>query len=269
MNTIDSLKIALEFYRDLGFERLPLEIESSQFMHAPQNVIARSGATRQSNSLEIASPMARNDSAVKDFPDTSLDKTAAFNSLREEIGDCRRCKLSNGRTNIVFGEGNADASIMFIGEAPGKDEDIQARPFVGEAGQILTSLITNMGKASGLNFTREDVYIANIVKCRPAANRDPHDDEIAACLPFLERQIDIIAPKVIMALGKIASHTLMGLKTPLSKFSIVKIRGHFFEYKGIPVMPTFHPAYFLRNPKDKQLTWADAQEVLKRLAEAR
>lgn len=285
MNTIDSLKIVLEFYRDLGFERLPLEIESSQFMHAPQNVIARSGATRQSNSLEIASPEpapsdttrflanarndmsegARNDSTVKDFPDMSPDKTAALHALREEIGDCRRCKLSNGRTNIVFGEGNANAPIMFVGEAPGKDEDIQARPFVGEAGQILTSLITNMGKASGLNFTREDVYIANIVKCRPAVNRDPHDDEIAACLPFLERQVDIIAPGVIMALGKIASHTLMGLKTPLAEFSIVKVRGHFFEYKGIPVMPTFHPAYFLRNPKDKQLTWADAQAVLKKL----
>ena len=257
-DTVDSIKMVLEFYRDLGFDRLPLEIESG--VKSPELRVE----TNTTNKIEC---ITSNSKLITQ--NSSLDKEAALNALREEMGDCRRCKLSNGRTNIVFGEGNANAPIMFIGEAPGKDEDIQARPFVGEAGQILTSLITNMGKASGLNFTREDVYIANIVKCRPAVNRDPHDDEIAACLPFLERQVDIIAPGVIMALGKTASHTLMGLDTPLSKFSIAKIRGHFFEYKGIPVMPTFHPAYFLRNPKDKQLTWADAQEVLKRLADVR
>jgi DNA polymerase len=124
-----------------------------------------------------------------------------------------------------------------------------------------------MGKASGLNFTRTDIYIANIVKCRPPMNRDPLADEIETCLPFLEKQIEIIAPKVIMSLGKVAAHTLMGLEMPLAKFSITKIRGQFFEYKGIAVMPTYHPAYFLRNPKDKPLTWSDAQAVLKRLKE--
>ncbi len=239
-DTVNSIKMALEFYRDLGFERLPLKYGKGQ----------GSRVKGQEEEKEAAA---------------YIGKEAALHALREEIGDCRRCKLSNGRTNIVFGEGNADAKIMFIGEAPGREEDTQARPFVGEAGQILTSLIGNMGKASGLNFTREDVYIANIVKCKPATNRDPHDDEIAACLPFLERQVELIAPRVIMALGKIASHTLMGLKTPLAEFSITKVRGHFFEYKGIPVMPTFHPAYFLRNSKDKPLTWADAQAVLKKL----
>ncbi|HAK89295.1 MAG: hypothetical protein A2077_06420 [Nitrospirae bacterium GWC2_46_6] len=238
-----NIRTVLEFYKELGFDRLPIEISSGV-----------QGTTLNSK------PLTQN---------SSIDKEAALYALRAEIGDCRRCKLSNGRTNIVFGEGNANASIMFIGEAPGEDEDIQARPFVGEAGEILTSLIGNMGKASGSNFTREDVYIANIVKCRPPANQDPREDEIAACLPFLERQIEIIAPGVIMALGKTASHTLMGSETPLAKFSIVKARGHFFEYKGIPVMPTFHPAYFLRNRKDKPLTWTDAQAVLKRLEEAR
>ena len=246
MDTRDSLKIVLEFYRDLGFDRLPLEQFERLKRIEPFELIDNASGSSRSNS-----PNSHKESALK--------------ALREEIGDCQRCKLSKERTNIVFGEGSANAPIMFVGEAPGKDEDIQARPFVGEAGQILTSLINNMGKASGSRFGREDVYTTNIVKCRPAVNRDPDEDEIAACLPFLERQIDIIAPRVIMALGKIASHTLMGLKTSLAEFSIVKVRGHFFEYKGIPVMPTFHPAYFLRNPKDKQLTWADAQAVLKKL----
>lgn len=233
----------LEFYKELGFERLPLEVR-----------IQKSEVRSQK---EISSA----------HHAVGSDKVSALKSLREEIGNCQRCNLAKGRTNIVFGEGNANAYIMFIGEAPGKDEDIQARPFVGEAGQILTSLINNMGKASDLNFTRTDIYIANIVKCRPPMNRDPLDDEIASCLPFLERQIEIIAPKVIMSLGKVAAHTLMGLEMPLAKFSITKIRGQFFEYKGIAVMPTYHPAYFLRNPKDKPLTWSDAQAVLKRLKE--
>lgn len=244
----------LEFYKELGFERLPLNYSNESIVTS----------NKYNNKKDFLNKLVTNNSSLV-TRHSSLNKEDALNALREEIGDCQRCKLSGGRTHIVFGEGNANASIMFIGEAPGKDEDIQARPFVGEAGQILTSLINNMGKASDLNFTRTDVYIANIVKCRPPMNRDPLADEIASCLPFLERQIEIIAPNVIMSLGKIAAHTLMGLETPLSKFSITKIRGQFFEYKGIPVMPTYHPAYFLRNPKDKPLTWSDAQAVLKEL----
>lgn len=230
----EGLITVLQFYRALGFEKIPLYKSHG------------SGAMNQ-------------DIIV------NLDKEAALKALREEIGDCQRCRLSKGRTHIVFGEGNVNAKIMFIGEAPGREEDAQARPFVGEAGQILTSLINKMGEASGLNFMRKDVYIANIVKCRPPSNRDPQEDEIEACFPFLERQIEIISPMVIMSLGRISAYTLLGLKTPLSKFSITKVRGKFFEYKGIPVMPTFHPAYFLRNPKDKPLTWADAQAVIKKL----
>jgi DNA polymerase len=245
----------LEFYKELGFERLPLIIDSNALS------VMRDRVKEENLKTTGCSLKTHHASCITDYE----SKEDALNALREEIGDCQRCKLSSERTNIVFGEGNANASIMFIGEAPGKDEDIQAKPFVGEAGQILTSLINNMGKASGLNFTRTDVYIANIAKCRPPMNRDPHADEIAACLPFLEKQIEIIAPKIIMSLGKVAAHTLMGLEIPLAKFSIAKIRGQFFEYKGIPVMPTYHPAYFLRNPKDKPLTWADAQAVLKKL----
>jgi DNA polymerase len=183
--------------------------------------------------------------------------------LRNEIGDCQRCKLSKGRTHIVFGEGSVNARIIFIGEAPGREEDLQARPFVGDAGQLLTRLIEKMG------LTREEVYIANIVKCRPPMNRDPQDDEIATCFPFVHRQAEIIAPEVIVSLGRISTHTLLGIKGHMGRFSITKVRGQFYEYalgeKKIPLMPTFHPAYLLRNPKDKWLTWEDAQAVLKRI----
>lgn len=230
------LKTILEFYKELGFERLPLEVRSQ-----------RSEARSQKKMSSAYHAVGR-------------DKAAALEDLRDEIGDCQRCKLSKGRTHIVFGEGDADARIMFIGEAPGKEEDLQARPFVGEAGQLLTRLIEKMG------FKREDVYIANIVKCRPPMNRDPQEDEISTCLPFLEKQIEVISPKIIIALGKISAYVLLAIKVPISKFSISKIRGKFYDYKGIPVMPTFHPAYLLRNPKDKWLVWADAQAALKKIS---
>ena len=152
-----------------------------------------------------------------------------------------------------------NARIMFIGEGPGREEDLQGRPFVGDAGQLLARLIEKMG------FKREDVYIANIVKCRPPMNRDPQDDEVGTCFPFLAQQISTIAPLVIVSLGKVAAYKLLGVSVPISKFFITKIRGKFGEYEGVPVMPTFHPAYLLRNPRDKWLTWEDAQAVLKKL----
>jgi DNA polymerase len=183
------------------------------------------------------------------------DKDEALRALRDEIGDCRRCRLSQKRTHIVFGEGNPDARLMFIGEAPGREEDIQARPFVGDAGLVLTRLIEKMG------FKREQVYIANVVKCRPPLNRDPEIDEIEACRGALERQIEIIKPDVIMSLGRISALTLIGN----GKLKITAIRGKFFDYRGIPLMPTFHPAYLIRNPRDKWLTWDDAQKVIERL----
>ena len=186
---------------------------------------------------------------------------AALEGLRSEIGDCRRCKLSSGRKNIVFGEGCAEARIMFIGEGPGREEDLQGRPFVGDAGALLTKLIEKM-HVGEKNLRRTDVYIANIVKCRPPMNRDPEEDEIASCRGFIERQIEIIRPEIIVTLGRIALQTL--LRRP--ELRITAARGNFFEYEGIPVMPTFHPAYLLRNPKDKWLTWSDAQKVMGRLA---
>ncbi len=181
-----------------------------------------------------------------------LIKEVALKRLIEEIGDCRRCRLAKERTTIVFGEGNADASLMFIGEAPGADEDKQGRPFVGKAGQLLTNLIVKMG------IKREDVYIANTVKCRPPENRKPAPDEITACNPFLRKQIEIIKPKVIMTLGDLATRTLLG-----EVGSITRVRGKVFDLDGITVVPTFHPSYLLRNTSKKWDTWRDAQLVLK------
>jgi uracil-DNA glycosylase family 4 len=232
---IKDIKTILEFYQALGFERLPINLKVRSQKSEVRNQKSRfiNHGTRGS----------------------SLDKEAALKALREEIGDCKRCKLSNGRTNIVFGEGDPDARLIFIGEAPGREEDLQGRPFVGDAGMLLTRLIEKMG------FKREDVYIANIVKCRPPMNRDPEMDEIEKCRGFLERQIEIINPDVIMSLGRISAQTLIGD----AKLKITAIRGKFFDYKGIPLMPTFHPAYLIRNPKDKWLTWDDAQKALERL----
>ncbi len=174
--------------------------------------------------------------------------------LRDEIGDCRRCRLSRNRTSIVFGEGNPEAHLMFIGEAPGAEEDRQGRPFVGDAGRLLDRLINKMG------FKRNELYIANVVKCRPPENRQPLDEEIRSCLPFLKRQIEIINPSVIITLGSVATKAVLEKKE-----RITHLRGKVFYYKGIPVVPTFHPAYLLRNPKDKILTWQDAQLALRLL----
>jgi len=182
------------------------------------------------------------------------DRSDGLRALRAEIGNCTRCKLHKGRTNIVFGEGNPSARLMFIGEGPGREEDRNGRPFVGEAGQLLDRLINRMG------FMREDVYIANIVKCRPPGNRDPEEEEVSTCIDFLKQQIELINPEVIMTLGRVAAHSLLEMKIP-----ITKLRGKFQSYGRTKVMPTFHPAYLLRNPKDKLLVWADAQEVLHKL----
>ncbi|MEW6053378.1 MAG: uracil-DNA glycosylase [Nitrospirota bacterium] len=221
---IENLKKSIAFFQALGVETLPIRVQ--EMGREPVTMRMPAGNPRD-----------------------------ALKTLQEEIGDCRRCKLSQKRTTIVFGEGNPEAELMFIGEAPGREEDLQARPFVGDAGKLLTRLIEKMG------YRRQDVYIANIVKCRPPMNRDPEPDEIECCRGFLESQITIIRPKVIVALGRVSALTLIGN----DKLKITAIRGKFFDYKGIPFMPTFHPAYLIRNPKDKWLTWSDMQEVLERL----
>jgi DNA polymerase len=181
----------------------------------------------------------------------SSDPAAALAAVRADIGDCTRCKLHGlGRRQIVFGVGNPDADLMFVGEAPGADEDIQGIPFVGRAGQLLTKIIEAIG------LKREDVYIANVIKCRPPQNRNPEPDEVDTCEPFLFQQVDIIKPKVIVALGTFAARALLRTLDPISR-----LRGRVYEYRGAKLIPTFHPAYLLRNPASKRDVWEDMKVV--------
>ena len=203
-----------------------------------------------------AQPMRGQNEYVPQPPTTAKAPQADFSALSlEELAGvakgCTACRLHGGRTNVVFGDGAANAELMFIGEGPGQDEDLQGRPFVGLAGQLLDKMITAM------QFNRGEVYIANIVKCRPPDNRNPHPDEAAACLPYLERQIELIRPRVIVVLGSVPLEFLMRQK------GIRKLRGQWLEYHGIPVMPTYHPAYLLRYPEAKKEVWADLQQVMK------
>jgi uracil-DNA glycosylase len=176
-----------------------------------------------------------------------------LDEVRRALGDCKRCKLCSGRKNLVFGVGNPQARLVFVGEGPGAEEDNQGIPFVGAAGQLLTKMISAMG------HTRDEVYICNVVKCRPPGNRNPEPDEIQACQPFLEAQLNAIRPSVIITLGKFAAQTLLRTDTP-----ITRLRGQWREYVGVPLMPTFHPAYLLRNPAEKKAAWTDLQAVMAR-----
>ena len=191
--------------------------------------------------------------------DTTGARAAAdlLAALQSEIGpDCTRCKLHRlGRTKVVFGVGNPGARLMFVGEAPGGDEDEQGIPFVGRAGQLLTRIIEAIG------LRRDDVYIANVIKCRPPGNRNPEPDEVATCEPFLFQQIDAIAPQVIVALGTFAAQALLRTKDPISR-----LRGQVFLYRGAKLVPTFHPAYLLRSPERKRDTWEDMKKVMALLA---
>lgn len=190
----------------------------------------------------------------KDISNKSTIQQETLQQIQADLGNCTRCKLHHSRTNIVFGEGNPNAEIMFIGEGPGETEDLQGRPFVGRAGQLLDKIIEAMG------YKRADVYIANVVKSRPPNNRPPEQDEIAACSPFLFRQITAIQPKILVALGGTALKCLWG-----EEAKITKLRGQFIEFRGIPLMPTFHPSYLLRNPSAKKVVLEDMQNVLQRL----
>jgi uracil-DNA glycosylase family 4 len=189
------------------------------------------------------------------------ERGTTLEQIRAELGDCKRCKLCTTRTNIVFGTGNPKAELVFVGEGPGADEDAQGVPFVGKAGQLLTKMIEAMG------YARDEVYICNVVKCRPPGNRNPEPDEIAACEPFLKAQLAAIRPKAIVALGKFAAQTLLRDET-----SISRLRGHWRDYEGVPLMPTFHPAYVLRNEEDKSVkrqVWDDLQQVMARLGKVK
>jgi uracil-DNA glycosylase len=190
--------------------------------------------------------------AALSLPPVIGDKPSALKLIREDIGECTRCRLHKGRTNLVFGVGNVNADLMFIGEGPGADEDAQGEPFVGRAGQLLNNMISAMG------IKREDVYIANVVKCRPPSNRTPEKDECDVCSPFLMRQIDVIKPKVIVALGAVAAKNLLAVND-----SMANLRGRWYDLRNSKLLVTYHPAYLLRDPRQKKEAWKDLQMAMK------
>jgi uracil-DNA glycosylase len=181
---------------------------------------------------------------------SSTPMTVTLQTIRDEMGDCRRCKLAPLRTNLVFGSGNSNADLVFVGEAPGSDEDQKGLPFVGRAGQLLTKIIES------IDLKREDVYICNVLKCRPPENRNPEPDEVASCNPFLRKQLAAIGPKVVCCLGTFAAQTVMQTSAPISK-----LRGKFHDIDGIRVIATFHPAYLLRSPDKKRDVWEDMKQI--------
>jgi DNA polymerase len=189
------------------------------------------------------------------YSEAKIAASDTLESVRDALQGCTLCRLSTTRKNIVFGEGDCEARIMFIGEGPGAFEDDTGRPFVGPAGQLLTDIIVK-----GMKLRREEVYIANIVKCRPPGNRNPLPDEVDNCIGYLKKQIALIKPEVIITLGAVSTHNLLGITTPISR-----LRGNFTDYMGITVMPTFHPSYLLQNPSKKRETWEDIKKVMEML----
>lgn len=229
----------LRFYRELGVRLGP---PLSSFAPAVQKPRVDAAPATGRKPVVVA--------AVSSLFDGEPLPREELTAIRSDLGDCRRCKLAPMRRNIVFGMGNPTADLMFVGEAPGADEDEQGLPFVGRAGQLLTKII------QAIDMRREDVYICNILKCRPPQNRNPEGDEIAACQPFLFRQIASVRPRVICALGTFGTQTLLGTKEPISR-----IRGQFIDFHGAKFMATFHPAYLLRNPNEKRKVWEDVQKI--------
>ena len=257
------LNARLEYYRELGIYDLYRRAA------AIRTEAVAVEALPSINSEAVPLPMSKKATSL-DLPIFSADpasdagrlaaidvenRAAALKAIREVIGDCTRCKLhQQGRKQIVFGVGNPNAELMFVGEAPGADEDQQGEPFVGRAGQLLNNMITAMG------LRREDVYIANVIKCRPPGNRTPERDECETCSPFLMRQIDVIRPKVIVALGAVAAKNLLGLNE-----SMANLRGRFYDFRGTKLAVTYHPAFLLRDPRQKKEAWKDLQMVMKEM----
>lgn len=223
------------------------ELSSAGFKYDAPALLSRDGRVEEpvmkSTVTSPAKPPASS-SASLSIPSSSLSE------VRVHLGDCTRCKLHQGRNNIVFGVGNPQADLVIVGEAPGRDEDLKGEPFVGRAGKLLTDIIEAIG------LTRQDVYICNVIKCRPPENRNPEQDEIEQCSPYLKAQLSAIKPKMMCALGKFAAQTLTQSDTPISK-----MRGNFFDYENIPVMVTYHPAYLLRNPSAKKEVWEDMKKL--------
>ena len=221
----NELVAQLGFFRDIGVETLSIQPQTAEMHSQPQK--------RHEDQQEI-------------MP----SKLSNLESIRAEIGDCQRCKLAPKRKNIVFGAGDPKAELVFVGEAPGSDEDEQGLPFVGRAGQLLTKIIES------ISLKREDVYICNVLKCRPPENRNPEPDEVAACNPFLKKQLATIRPKVVCCLGTFAAQTVLQTTSPISK-----LRGRFFDLDGLRVIATFHPAYLLRSPEKKREVWEDMKQI--------
>jgi uracil-DNA glycosylase len=241
----DELAAHLEFFAEIGVEGLRRE-PAWRARRVPD------AARAQPVEVVVAVPAAVPASVKVESPAGGVGQAALLATLKEEIGPaCTRCKLHTlGRHQVVFGVGNPNADLMFVGEAPGADEDIQGEPFVGKAGQLLTKIIEAIG------LSRAEVYIANVIKCRPPGNRNPEPDEVAQCEPFLFRQVDTVKPKVIVALGKFAAQCLLRSETPISR-----LRGQEFPYRDAVLIPTFHPAYLLRNPSAKREVWEDMKRV--------
>ncbi|MBI3894550.1 MAG: uracil-DNA glycosylase [Acidobacteria bacterium] len=249
----------LRYYRDLGFTHLYRHPSSfSAAVQVPDIPIPSSEpsqphamTTAESPSDASASP----GSLAKPSGDSlfaTITPRETLEQIREDLGDCHRCKLWKGRKTIVFGSGNPYAEIVFVGEGPGADEDEQGLPFVGRAGQLLTDMIEK-----GMKIPRPEVYICNIIKCRPPENRKPEKEEVAACRQFVERQIDTIHPRVICALGATAAETLLDTRQ-----SMGKLRGQWYEFHGVPLLVTYHPAFLLRDPSKKSESWADLKKIL-------
>ncbi len=240
-----------DFYRRAGSAPSAIPTSSEPENHSGQPVPMTPRAKTVLSPIEAS----RVEAAVPNPESRVTDPIAALKIIRQDLGDCTRCRLhKQGRKQIVFGVGDARAQLMFIGEAPGADEDRQGEPFVGRAGQLLNNMIKAMG------IRREDVYIANIIKCRPPGNRTPERDECETCSPFLMRQIAAIQPKVIVALGAVAAKTLLAISAPMSE-----LRGHWYEFRGTKLAVTYHPAFLLRDPRQKKETWKDLQMVMKDL----
>ncbi len=226
---LEAVRSQFEYLRDLGLNEVTAPVREDQLPICPTGVVNLAGqAPCRRESLE---------------------------DIRADLGDCQRCPLCKSRTQLVYGVGNSDARLVFVGEAPGREEDLKGEPFVGEAGRLLDRILFAMG------LQRADVYICNVLKCRPPQNRDPDTEEVSTCEPFLARQLAAIQPQVIVALGRFAVQSLLKNKIPISR-----LRGEWQEYQGIPLMPTYHPAYLLRNPEGKRDVWDDMRAVRKRLA---
>jgi DNA polymerase len=239
---MQQLAAHINYYREMGiydFYRQPI----------PEDALAQALESLAPAVQPITSMPKEN---LPTRPAVAADKIAALKIIREDIGDCTRCRLHERRKNIVFGVGNVNPDIMFVGEGPGADEDEQGEPFVGRAGQLLNNMIAAMG------IKREDVYIANVVKCRPPGNRTPENDECNTCSPFLLRQIEVIKPKVIVALGATAAKTLLAVND-----SMGNLRGRWYDFKGSRLAVTYHPSYLLRDPRQKKEAWKDLQMVMK------